>query len=119
MALTSIYFLLTEGQKSRWHRVRSDEVWNYLEGQPLELLCFDPESGRLTRGGVGPYGPGMEPSRVVPAGVWQAAEPRGEFTLVSCSVGPGFEFSDFSLAADDAEAEKAIRALGERAAGLI
>lgn len=119
LALTTIYFLLEAGQQSRWHRVLSDEVWNYLEGEPLELFCFDPENGRLTTTGLGPYGRGVEPTLIVPAGVWQAARPLGSYTLVSCVVGPGFEFSDFSLAADDPHTAEMIRALGARAAGLL
>ncbi len=119
LALTTIYFLLEAGQQSRWHRVLSDEVWNYLEGDPLELSCFDPEEGRLTTTRLGPYGPGIQPALVVPAGIWQAARPLGAYTLVSCVVGPGFEFSDFTLAADDPHAAEIIRALGAGPAGLL
>jgi len=93
-AVTAIYFLLTAGQFSRWHRVRSDEIWIHLEGAPLTLRLFD----------------GMSASSValsssdriaaVPADVWQAAELDGDYTLVSCIVAPGFEFEDFEMMAD-------------------
>lgn len=116
-ALTSIYFLLEAGQHSRWHRVLSDEVWNHLEGDVLELLCFD--AGQLTISRLGPYAAETEPARVVRAGVWQAAQPLGEYTLVGCSVGPGFEFRDFSMAADQPDVADALRSLGEKAAKLV
>jgi predicted cupin superfamily sugar epimerase len=118
-ALTAIYFLLETGQHSRWHRVLSDEVWTYLEGDPLELLCFDAASARLTICRLGPYAPETEPVRVVPAGVWQAAQPLGVYTLVNCTVGPGFEFSDFSMAADHPNLADVIRGLGDAAGKLI
>ncbi len=118
-ALSSIYFLLIEGQHSRWHRVLSDEVWCLLEGDPVTLSCLDEMMGEITRMVVGRHGPGAEPLRVVPGGTWQAAEPAGEYALVSCSVGPGFEFSDFAFAADHPEVAAAIRALGAGFARLL
>lgn len=118
-ALTSIYFLLAAGQHSRWHRVLSDEIWSHLEGDPLELSCFDSERNHVESVRLGRYGPETEPIRVVPAGIWQAAQPLGEFALVGCYVGPGFEFNDFSMAADHPEVANAIRAQGERAGKLI
>ena len=59
-ALTAIYFLLIEGQCSRWHCVQSDEVWNHLEGGTLALSCYDAAADRLTQLKLGPYGPGVE-----------------------------------------------------------
>src|SRR5690242_19387554 len=97
-ALTAIYFLLSAGQCSRWHRVLSDEIWSHLEGDPLELLCFDAGREQLASLRLGPYQAQTEPIRVVPAGIWQAARPLGEYALVGCYVAPGFEFEDFSLA---------------------
>jgi len=97
-ALTSIYFLLAEGERSRWHRVAADEVWHYYEGDPLELVW---EKGvEVRRVQVGPVAMGREPVAVVPAGSWQAARARGAYTLVGCTVAPGFEFADFELLAD-------------------
>lgn len=83
-ALTTIYFLLPAGAKSRWHRVRSDEIWHYYEGAPLERIVLD--------GGV--------PGHCVPSDYWQAARSTGAYTLVGCTVGPGFEFADFEMLAD-------------------
>ncbi|MBN1867170.1 cupin domain-containing protein [Candidatus Sumerlaeota bacterium] len=122
-ALTAIYFLLAAGQHSRWHRVASDEVWSRLEGDPIELVCFEPERDRerdrMTRVRLGPYGADTQPIHVVPAGVWQAARLLGEYALVSCGVAPGFEFADFRLAADDPAAAQAIRAQGRDIADLL
>jgi hypothetical protein len=97
LALTTIYFLLVAGQVSRWHRVASDEVWHYYEGDPLELLVADAGFDVVSRRRLGPVGEGIEPVRVVLAGEWQAARPTGGYTLVGCTVGPGFEFEDFQM----------------------
>src|SRR5687767_6519408 len=118
-ALTAIYFLLLAGQHSRWHRVLSDEIWSHLEGDSLQLSCFDAGHGQLKNFRLCRYDMETEPIRVVPAGIWQAARPLGEYALVGCYVGPGFEFSDFSMAADHPEVANTIRALGEKAAQLI
>jgi predicted cupin superfamily sugar epimerase len=96
-ALTTIYFLLIGGQPSRWHRVRSDEVWHHLAGDPLELLSADPELERVGARLLGPYAGDASPVRVIEAGWWQAARSTGAYTLVSCTVGPGFVFEDFVL----------------------
>lgn len=99
-ALTTIYFLLRAGEHSRLHRVTSDEVWHFYEGDPLELVWTDPESAGLQRARLGPVGPGTAPVAVVPAGGWQAARSTGAYTLVGCSVGPGFDFADFRMLGD-------------------
>jgi predicted cupin superfamily sugar epimerase/RimJ/RimL family protein N-acetyltransferase len=104
-ALTTIYYLLAAGQVSRWHRVRSDEVWHFYEGAPLELLVvssgaasFTPHS--LTRHRLGPVLEQARPTYTVRAGDWQAARTTGAYTLVGCTVGPGFDFADFTMARD-------------------
>ena len=97
-ALTTIYFLLAQGERSRWHRVSADEVWHYYEGDPLELVWE--EQGEVRSVQLGPVAMGREPVAVVPAGAWQAARARGAYTLVGCTVAPGFEFEDFSLIVD-------------------
>ena len=99
-AVTAILFLLARGEVSRWHRVLSDEVWHFHEGDPLELVVVDAAIGAVTRHLLGRASEGLEPLAVVPAGAWQAARPTGELALVSCTVGPGFEFEDFALLAD-------------------
>lgn len=93
-ALTAIYFLLPRGQISRWHRVRSDEIWTHLEGSPVKLHLFDGSSTSSVSVIV-------ERMHAVPANVWQAAEPTGDYALVACFVAPGFEFEDFELAGED------------------
>jgi uncharacterized protein len=97
LALTTIYFLLVAGQVSRWHRVASDEVWHYYEGGPLELFVTDPGLNEVSRRLLGPVGDETAPVHVVLAGEWQAARPMGSYTLVGCTVGPGFEFADFQM----------------------
>jgi predicted cupin superfamily sugar epimerase len=97
-AITTIYFLLAAGEFSRWHRVVSDEIWHYLEGEAIELLLFDDTGFRRQR--LGPVSRETQPTIVVKAGTWQAARSTGTYTLVGCTVGPGFEFADFALAVD-------------------
>ena len=99
-ALTAIYFLLPAGAVSRWHRVDSDELWHHYEGAPLELLRVPPDALRLERMQLGPLAEGQAPVYCVPARWWQAARSLGAYTLVGCTVGPGFEFADFELLRD-------------------
>ena len=94
-ALTTIYYLLEQQQLSRWHVVESDEVWHFYAGAPLELLEYDPASGHLVQHVLGDARAGNESVAVIPPGFWQAARSRGEYSLVGCTVGPGFEFEDF------------------------
>ncbi len=110
-AITSIYFLLPVGHVSRWHRLRSDEIWHFLEGEPLELHTLDPSLETLRTHLLGPASDGAHPIHVVPANHWQAALPGGAFTLVGCTMGPGFEFEDFALLAQN---EKLPNTLKER-----
>ena len=100
-ALTTIYFLLRAGERSRLHRVASDECWHFYEGDPLELYWVDGD-GPLRRHVLGPAEGEARPVAVVPAGAWQAARTTGAYTLVGCSVGPGFDFADFELRDDGA-----------------
>lgn len=100
-AITTIYFLLVAGQHSRWHRVVSDEIWHYYEGDPLELIWLDAARTVPERRRLGPASDECQPVQIVPGGCWQAARSLGGHTLVGCSVGPGFEFREFSLLADD------------------
>jgi uncharacterized protein len=99
-ALTTIYFLLASGEVSRWHRVCSDEAWHFYEGEPLELLTSDSGFEHVTRRLLGPAGGATQPVHVVCAGDWQAARSTGRYTLVGCTVAPGFEFSDFQMLRD-------------------
>jgi len=118
-AITTIYFLFVAGQHSRWHRIVSDEIWHYYEGDPLELIWLNPASTTDQRWVLGPAGEACEPVQVVPGGCWQAARPLGHYTLVGCSVAPGFEFREFSLLADAPEDLALIRSRFPELAALI
>jgi predicted cupin superfamily sugar epimerase len=98
-ALTTIYYLLEEEQRSRWHVVESDEVWHFYAGEPLELLTYDPGRRAFSRKTLAPPSSSLshEPVGIVAAGVWQAARSLGAFSLVGCTVGPGFDFVDFKF----------------------
>ena len=119
-ALTTIYFLLTEGTASRWHQVSSDEVWHLYEGGPLELLELDGEARHLVRHRLGPVGEGGgAPVCTITAGAWQAARPLGDYVLVGCTVGPGFDFADFSMLADDPALASIVRRAWPEVASLV
>ncbi|MDH4036903.1 MAG: cupin domain-containing protein [Candidatus Krumholzibacteria bacterium] len=108
-ALSAIYFLLGEGGTSRWHSVRSDEQWTFLEGDPLELLVIDRATFGVTVHRLGASSGGDITTAVVPGGAWQAARALGTHALVTCTVGPGFDFADFAFMADDAAAAARLR----------
>jgi uncharacterized protein len=118
-ALTAIYFLLPAGAVSRWHRVRSDEIWHFYEGAPLDLWLLLPEGNLPDRHRLGPLERDSQPTVAVPAGWWQAARSTGEYTLVGCTVGPGFEFQDFILARDQKEVAATFRRGGGVLADLL
>ncbi len=105
-ALTVIYFLLLQGGMSRWHRVVSDEAWHWYDGYPLELFIAPPDTGIVQSLVLGPLSRAAAPQHIVRAGHWQAARVSGAYALVGCSVGPGFEFSDFTLLASLPERER-------------
>lgn len=96
---TAIYFLLQAGERSHWHRVDAGEVWLWHAGAPLTLRMAADAAGLLEVHSLGPdvLG-GQRPQAVVPVGWWQAAESGGGWTLVSCTVSPGFRFDGFELA---------------------
>jgi uncharacterized protein len=99
-ASTAIYFLLAAGERSHWHRVDATEVWHWYAGAPLalEIARAEGELDRVTLGSD--LGAGQRPQAVVPAQAWQAAQSLGDWTLVGCTVAPGFEFSGFEMAPD-------------------
>jgi uncharacterized protein len=97
---TAIYFLLARGARSHWHRIDAVEVWHYYAGSTLVLQIADDSGARSVR--LGPDLAADEvPQAIVPAQAWQAAESSGDWTLVGCTVAPGFEFSAFELAPGD------------------
>jgi hypothetical protein len=94
---TAIYFLLARGERSHWHRIDAVEVWHYYAGAPLILQIAD-DSGRWSVK-LGPdVAAGEQPQAIVPPDTWQSAETTGDWTLVGCTVAPGFEFAKFELA---------------------
>ena len=97
-ASTAIYYLLARGERSHWHRTDAAEVWNWYAGAPLRL-DIAPETEARERVTLGSdLSAGERPQAVVPAHAWQAAETLGEWTLVGCTVAPGFDFAQFELA---------------------
>ncbi len=98
-ALTAIYYLLQADEISAWHRVDADEAWLWHAGGPLALTLSAPDGKGATSLQLGPdLRARQRPQAIVPAHYWQAAESLGAWTLVSCLVAPGFEFSGFTLA---------------------
>src|SRR5208283_3029152 len=97
----AIYYLLREGEVSLLHRIDAAEIWHFYCGAPLELTIV--EDGKSAQRHVlgTQIEKGERPQIVVPAGAWQGALPLGAYTLVGCTVAPGFEFSSFELAPSD------------------
>jgi len=96
-ASTAIYFLLARSERSHWHRVDAAEVWHWYAGAPLTLETV--QNGTIERVTLGgDLAAGERPQAVVAAHAWQAAATLGEWTLVGCTVAPGFEFGNFELA---------------------
>ena len=96
---TAIYFLLERDEVSEWHRVNdAAEVWHFHAGAPLELrICA--QGGTIETALLGiDLDVGERPQIVVPAGWWQTARSMGDWTLVGCTVAPGFDFAQFELA---------------------
>jgi uncharacterized protein len=94
---TAIYFLLARGERAHWHRIDAVEIWHYYAGSALNLQIADDRDKRSVR--LGPdLAAGDVPQAVVPAHAWQAAESTGDWTLMGCTVAPGFDFAKFELA---------------------
>lgn len=96
---TCIYFLLKAGEASHWHRVDAVEIWHYYAGAPLALSISETADGPARDHTLGPdLMAGEAPQLIVPDGHWQAARTLGPWTLVGCTVSPGFRFEGFELA---------------------
>ena len=95
---TAIYFLLRAGEVSRWHRVDAAEVWHWYAGDPLGLSMSADGASRSTHILGNRIDAGERPQIVVPANAWQSARSLGDWTLLGCTVAPGFEFAGFELA---------------------
>ena len=102
--ITHIYFLLLKGQVSLFHKVAHDEIWNFYEGDPIKLIKYDGLTIEedIIGSGCSNY------VSIVESGIYQAAESTGVYSLVGCSVAPGFEFEDFSLLHDDLETKEKL-----------
>lgn len=97
--MTAIYYLLQADELSAWHRVDAQEAWLWHAGGPLALTLSPPDGKGASAMTLGPdLRAGQRPQAIVPAHHWQTAETLGHWTLVSCIVAPGFEFSGFTLA---------------------
>ena len=108
--LTGIYYMLCKNEISKWHRVNSaDEIWIYLKGAPLNLWCLDDGNKKLKKLTID----SKNPIEMIPSGCWQAATSRGLFTLASCCVGPGFDFSDFEMLRNIDPSSRPTKALME------
>ena len=96
---TCIHFLLQDGETSHWHRVDATEIWHFHAGAPLVLSMAETDEGPRTDHRLGPDLAAQEaPQLIVPPHWWQAARSTGAWTLVSCTVSPGFRFEGFDLA---------------------
>jgi len=97
---TAIYFLLARGERSHWHRIDAVEIWHYYAGSALTLKIADDDGTWSFK--LGPdLAAGELPQAIVPAHAWQSAESSGDWTLVGCTVAPGFDFATFELAPKD------------------
>ncbi|MDC0737327.1 cupin domain-containing protein [Cognatishimia sp. SS12] len=97
---TAIYFLLQQGERSHWHQVDATEIWHFYAGAPLKLHLASTSAGPAKTHILGTdLMADQQPQIIVPAHHWQAAETTGAYTLVGCTVSPGFDFAGFTLAA--------------------
>ena len=97
--ITSIYFLLLQGQISRFHKVLHDETWHFYSGAPLKLIdLYDKCDEHILGDDTKP-----DFQHTIVANHWQAAETMGDYSLMGCTVAPGFDFNDFSFLSDDKE----------------
>ena len=115
---TAIYFLLKKGEASAWHRIDAAEVWHFYAGAPLELKIAKTIARPKTRILGNNLKKGERPQIVVPAHRWQCARTLGDFTLVGCTVAPGFLFETFELATSSAEPSPKPARLRARKRGL-
>ena len=103
-AVTHIYFLLLKGQVSKFHKVVHDEIWNFYEGDPIKIIkCY---GSKIEEDIIGPGC--SDYASIVEGGVYQAAVSTGVYSLVGCTVAPGFEFEDFSFLCDDVETKEKL-----------
>lgn len=95
---TAIYYLLERDDRSKWHRCDATEIWHFYAGAPL-ALSLSADGGSVTKLHLGmDLVAGERPQALVPANCWQSAQSLGAWTLVGCTVAPGFEFAGFTMA---------------------
>ena len=109
-ALTDIYFLLASGQVSRLHRVLHDEIWHFYAGAPLVLVEIEAEGLKMREVCLSGCGTPGAPkfTHCIHGGNWQAAYSTGAYTLVGCTVAPGFDFADFRFLSQEQELQSAV-----------
>ncbi len=107
-ALTDIFFLLLSGQISRFHRVLHDEIWHLYEGAPLVLVDIEANGLEMCEVRLDSCAPVPKYKHCVKGGNWQAAYSTGEFTLVGCTVAPGFAFDDFQFLSQEVELQSTV-----------
>ena len=95
---TAILFLLQAGERSHWHKVDAAEIWHFHAGSPLALRMSETDQGPASLIVLGDVAQGHAPQAIVPPHHWQAAESRGDWSLVGCTVSPAFQFAGFTLA---------------------
>jgi len=100
-AVTDIYFLIISGKPCRFHRVIHDEIWHYYEGDPLEIIEARSDTLEIFKTVLGPVGGRTAYKHCVKGNNWQAAYSKGGYSLVGCTVAPGFDFSDFKFLKDE------------------
>jgi len=98
---TAIYFLLKGGETSRWHRIDAAEIWHFHAGAALELRLRADDGDTVSHVLGNTLAKQQRPQIIVPAGVWQTARSLGAYTLVGCTVAPGFLFERFEMMPDD------------------
>ncbi len=100
-AVTDIYFLLFAGQVSRLHKVAHDEIWHFYEGDPLALVEIEADNLQVARILLGDKNTVPKYQHCIEGGNWQGAYSSGDYSLVGCTVAPGFDFSDFEFLKDN------------------
>ena len=96
---TCIYFLLQGGEYNHWHKVDAAEIWHFYAGAPLVLSLSESDKGPARDSLLGTdFASGAAPQIIIPPNVWQRARCTGDYTLVGCTVSPGFQFETFTLA---------------------
>ena len=118
-SITDIYFLLVSGQISRLHRVLHDEIWHFYEGDPLELVEIQSDSLEIFKVVLGNKNNILKYKYCIKGGNWQAAYSTGEYSLVGCTVAPGFNFSDFEFLKENAGMHSTILEKNPKLVNLI